>query len=357
MSEPTQPIAQEPTLKDMIELVKDWYSFLLTKWKIIVVLGLSGGILGITVATFSKIEYQAELTFALEEKGAGSGFSGLASQLGLDIGGSSGGAFVGENNIELLKSRNIIEKSLLTPVVIDGKKQLLINYYLDFTKTREKWEKSDPELYALVYSEDEKRENFGVKKDSILYAIYKNIRKNNLIVEKVDKKLSIIRVKVKSFDEAFSKYFAEVLVSAASTLYIETKTAKSKANVEILESRLDSVKRALDENIYGAAFTKDQNMNAIRAQGNISFAKKQLNVQVLTTMYGELIKNTELAKFTLMREEPLIQIIDKPYFPLDRKKLGRGKGGIIGGFLGGILGIAIAVGIRYKKMYLDGVYP
>jgi hypothetical protein len=73
-------------------------------------------------------------------------------------------------------------------------------------------------------------------------------------------------------------------------------------------------------------------------------------------MYGELIKNTELAKFTLMREEPLIQIIDKPYFPLDRKKLGRGKGGIIGGFLGGILGIAIAVGIRYKRMYLDYLY-
>jgi hypothetical protein len=123
-------------------------------------------------------------------------------------------------------------------------------------------------------------------------------------------------------------------VSAASNLYTQTKTRKSKINLEILESRLDSVKKALDENMYGLASSKDQNLNIIRALGGVSQAKKQLNVQILTTMYGELVKNIEIAKYTLMREEPLIQVIDYPILPLEKKQLGKLKGFLIAGFIG-----------------------
>jgi uncharacterized protein involved in exopolysaccharide biosynthesis len=76
-----------------------------------------------------------------------------------------------------------------------------------------------------------------------------------------------------------------------------------------------------------------------------------MDIQILTTMYGELIKNLELSKFTLMREEPLIQIIDKPILPLEKKKAGKLKWIVIGGFICG-LGMTSFLLLRrtYKKL-------
>lgn len=48
-----------------------------------------------------------------------------------------------------------------------------------------------------------------------------------------------------------------------------------------------------------------------------------------------MVKNLELAKVTLRKETPLIQIIDKPILPLKKERFGKVKGVIFGGFLGG----------------------
>lgn len=348
-----QVSSEEITLKEIILKTADWISYFKTKAKWIVISTFLTALIGGSIAYFDKTTYTAELTLAQEEKGGASGYAGLASQLGLELGGGNGGAFVGENNIELMKSRNIIEKSLLTSVNIDGKQVLLVNRYIEFNKYREFWIKNNPDLAAVEFKANEDRSTFGITKDSILYSIYKDIKKNSLTVEKIDKKLSIIKVRMTSRDEIFAKHFTEVLVNAASDLYIQTKTQNSRKNLDILESRLDSVKKQLDYNIYAAASSKDQNNNVIRAKGNISFSQKQLNVQVLTTMYGELIKNTEIAKYTLMREEPLIQVIDKPILPLEKTRKGILKNTIGGGVLGFVLTLLVLTGIRLKEVMLS----
>lgn len=339
----------EITLKELVQKISEWAKYFKSKWKLIVLGGFVGATIGFTIAYIDKPTYTAELTLALEEKGGGSSYAGLASQFGIDIGGGGGGAFSGENTIELMKSRNIIEKALLTKVEIDGKQDLLVNRYIEFNKWREKWEAKRPDLVAIAYQENENRKIFGLKKDSILFSIYKSIKANNLTIEKTDKKLSIIRVKVRSEDELFAKKFTEILVEAASNLYIQTKTQKSKRNVDILEAKLDSVKTELDKNIYGAASSKDQNLNVIRAKGNVGSAKQQLNIQVLTTMYGELVKNTELAKYTLMREEPLIQVIDSPILPLEKQRKSIIISSMIGFLLGCALSIVSFIGLRIKE--------
>ncbi len=125
----------EISLKELVLKVKDWYRFLLTKWLIIVAAGIIGGSIGVGYAFFSKPEYTASLSFALEdEKQSANGFSGalgLASSLGIDLGSSAGGAFSGANLIELMKSRNIIEKALLNPIIVNGKKQSLVQHFIN----------------------------------------------------------------------------------------------------------------------------------------------------------------------------------------------------------------------------------
>jgi uncharacterized protein involved in exopolysaccharide biosynthesis len=37
-------------------------------------------------------------------------------------------------------------------------------------------------------------------------------------------------------------------------------------------------------------------------------------------MYGELIKNLELSRTMMAKDQPLIQLIDQPRFPLEKNK-------------------------------------
>ena len=59
-----------------------------------------------------------------------------------------------------------------------------------------------------------------------------------------------------------------------------------------------------------------------------------MEVQLLSTMYGEIVKNLELSKTMSAYNEPLIQIIDRPRFPLEKKKSSKLLSMVMGGFLG-----------------------
>jgi len=65
--------------------------------------------------------------------------------------------------------------------------------------------------------------------------------------------------------------------------------------------------------------------------------KQQMEVQMLTTMYGEVVKNLELSKTMAAIEEPLIQVIDVPRYPLERITASKTKGLILGGIIGGMV--------------------
>lgn len=338
---------KEATIGDVIDGVIDWVKYFITKWPFLAIslfVGASGGFI---VTRLVKPIYIGELTFALDDKSGSSAYAGIASQFGLDIGGEGGG-LGGDNSLELIKSRTLIEKSLITPVMIDGQEELLVNRFRAFYSDCQDWEEI-PRLAAIKFVNGEPREKYSIAKDSLLKFIYKEIKRECLEVSKLDKKLNIISVKCKSEDELFSKYFTEVLVKNASDFYISTKTKKSKINVELLQNRVDSVKRALDSEIYGAAISKDQNMNIYRAQGSVQSVKKQMNVQILTTMYGELVKNLELSKFALMREEPLFEMIDGPVLPLDQRGISTKVGVGVGGFVGMAV-ILVFLAIKRKRV-------
>ena len=161
--------------------------------------------------------------------------------------------------------------------------------------------------------------------------------------------MSIINVVFVSTDEIFAKVFSEKLIETVTDFYIETKTKKSRGNVMLLQNRADSVQRELNAALYGRAQFGDQNMGLIRQQAAVPKLKQEMRVQMLGTLYGELVKNLEFAKLTLMREEPLVQIIDQPILPLPRARLGKIKAMVMGGFLLGFLSL---IGFGMKKIWI-----
>ncbi len=342
----------EISLKEIIQLAAKWFQYLKFKWKIILLSGFIGGIIGLGYSVTKKPIYIAKLTFALEEKSTGGGgLSSIASSFGLNLGGGEGGAFAGDNIIELMKSRLLIEKTLLTKTLINGKEEFIINRYIACNKLKEKWAKNS-ELASLTFETPE-RVNYTRLQDSVLGAIQNDVTKGLLEVSKIDKKLSIISVKVKSEDEIFAKLFCENLVKNVTDFYIETKVGKSRKNVQLLELRVDSVKRELDQAMYGRASFVDQNMGLIRQSAAVPKIKQEMRVQMLGTMYAELVKNLEFSKLALMREEPLIQVIDHPILPLTKERLSKSKAITIGGSLLGFLMVIVLVGMKIWMQILN----
>lgn len=328
---------EEISLKELIQKLMNWVLYLKFKWKIIFIASVIGGLIGFIYSLVKLPVYTASLTFALEEKSTtgGAGFSSIASSFGINLGGGEGGAFTGDNIIELMKSRLLIEKTLLTKSIFNKREDFIINRYIAFNKLNEKWAES-PVLTNLKF-DTSNRIVYTRAQDSVLGVIQNNILNELLEVTKIDKKLSIISVKVKSKDEIFAKLFCEYLVKNVTDFYIETKVGKSRKNIQLLESRVDSVKSELDNAMYGRASFSDQNLGLIRQSAALPKLKQEMRIQMLGTMYGELVKNLEFSKLALMREEPLIQIIDMPIFPLQKDSLGKIKGLMTGSFLGSIL--------------------
>lgn len=331
----------EISLKELILKIKEWYQYLLSKWKIILIAGVIGGALGLTYAFLKKPLYTAETTFVLEDGDSGGGigaYAGIASMVGLDLGGGGGGIFQGDNILELYKSRRMIQQTLLSKDTFNGKPELLINRYIEFNQLKEKWEKK-PETENLKFTADAAQ--FNRTQDSVMGKIVADIDKNYLEVSKPDDKLSIIEVKVKSKDELFAKAFADHIVQTVNDFYIKTKTKKSAQNLAILQHQADSIKNVLFSGISGVASAVDANPNTNPAFQTLRVPsqKKQLEVQANGAAYQEILKNLEVAKISLRKDKPLIQVIDEPVLPLPMDKLGKAKGIILGGILFGFVSL------------------
>lgn len=347
----------EISVKDIIHKIQEWWRYLLSKWIIIFILSFFGGVIGFFYAQSVKPVYTAELSFALEDNQSGTGFGGamgLASQFGLDMGGSAGGAFSGDNLIELMKSRSIVEKTLLTSLIIDNKNQTLADYFIDVNKMRESWAEK-PLLKNVNFPVNANRSKFTRIQDSLLGVFHSNIIKNSLMVSKLDKKLSIIMVSVKSINENFSKFFCDILVNQVSDFYVDTKTKKSVQNLAILQHQVDSVKRMLNFAIVGVASSSDVNPNANRARSilKIPSQTRQIDVQANQAILIEMVKNLEVSKITLRKETPLVQIIDVPRFPLEKKQLGKLNSALVGAIVAGLMSVFILILLKIYRQIIN----
>jgi hypothetical protein len=344
----------EISLKELIQKIQDWIAYLKTQWKLIIGIAVLGGIIGFVYASFQKPNYLATTTFVLEEdKGGGGGAMGLASSLGFDLGGGGGGGlFTSTNIIELMKSRLVVEKTLLNPVQIAGKEISLVEYYLQINRTRDAWVKN-PLLYKINFPVNADRTKFSLQQDSILYGISSGLTKNSLVIAQKDKKVSIISLTVKSENELFSKFFCEQLLKETSDFYIETKSKKSRLNVDILQHQADSIRAELNGAITGVATASDNvyNLNPAYNVKKTPGTRRQVDVQANTAILTQLVAQLELSKVSLRKETPLVQLIDRPILPLEKDKVGRLKSLVLGGFLAGFLTVLYLVfGQLYRKM-------
>lgn len=346
-----QPPTGEITLKDLVLKMQEWGKYLLTNWLVIGIFGLAGAGLGLVYAIFEKPQYNAKLTFVLEDGKSStlSNYTGLASQFGIDLGGNgSSGVFSGDNVLEFLKSRLLVEKTLLSPIMHEGKITSLAEYYLSMENLREDWDKF-PELKNLRIPITTDRSKFSKSQDSVLNVIYAQLVKKGLTIVKPDKKLSFISVDLLAKDEVFAKVFTERLVNEAIQFYVQTKTQRSAVTVNTLQAKADSILALLNKKTYSVAAQQDMNLNPARSVVGVQTEMGSRDKTILMTMYAEVVKNLEISKLSMSQETPIIQIVDTPILPLKKVKVGKLKGIIIGGFIGGFLIVLVLFARKFFK--------
>jgi len=226
----------EITVTGLIVKLKAGIRYIKSKRLTLLVFAVLGVLIGVFYPVFIKPSYKALSTFVLEEssKGGGMGlgqYAGIASLAGIDLGsGSEKGLFQGDNILELYKSRLMLEKTLLTPVLIDGKNELLIDRYIQYNNLLDKWKNRN--IGNVNFNNSPKK--FSRAEDSILRDLTKYFNKHILTVSKPDKKLSIINVEIKSKDEVFAQLFNQTLVQTVNRFYIETQTKKTAQSVLVI---------------------------------------------------------------------------------------------------------------------------
>ncbi|WP_226389687.1 exopolysaccharide biosynthesis protein [Penaeicola halotolerans] len=332
-------IEDKISFSELVQRFSAWVLFLWSKRKAFLIIGLAGGLAGF-LYTFKKVTYTAETTFTLESGtgGMSGDASGLASLVGIDIGslaGGAGGAFEGENIIELYKSQRLLERALLKNVTtVEQDSFRLIDRFIAERKYDKKWSE---ELAQVDFSVP--RAQFSKMQDSLMYELVEDLRDYHVSAEKVSRKLNIISVKVSAKDPLFARYFNEQLVKEANQFYYETKTKKTSDNVAVLQQQTDSVRRVLDESLLGMAQISERNPNpnALNKSQQIPAQQAQIDMRTATAAYTELVKNLEMAKLNNLKNAPIIQVIDTPRKYLDNNRVSKLKGIVIGGLLAGIL--------------------
>lgn len=308
----------EISLQELLQKIKGFIAYLKSKWVSLLVAGIIGGLLGLGYYYIQSPKYTATCTFILEEKSAsGGGLAGLASQFGFDVGGAMGGSslFAGDNLLEIIPSKNIIEKVLLSKVD-SSSQQTLADLFLDFTKLKKAWAHKE-RLANISFEKVQNPEQMSLMQDSVLNVIYGVVVKSYLSVDWAHKNASLIRVSVTSKNKKFSKYLTERIVEQSKKLYIDLKTGTSQANVDRLQRRADSLYVLLNNKSYQAAESQVLNVNPAMKKVLAATEISARDKTVLDTIYAEVVKNLETSKILLSQQTPIIQLLDNPIFPLE----------------------------------------
>jgi hypothetical protein len=179
-----------------------------------------------------------------------------------------------------MKSRLLVEKTLLTTVDSFGKPKLLVNQYIDFNKPKKPKPRESDDPISVYFTGKEEKQGFNLAQDSFLAKVFIDLVKKNLQVAKLDKKLAIVSVSFTGEDEWFAKNFTQILTQNVTEFYVETKTGQMRKNVKMMEHKVDSVKQALGQAMYGVASEVDGNQFLVRGVAKVPQAKKQLEIQV-----------------------------------------------------------------------------
>jgi len=355
--------SDEISLREIIEKITRIFYELLSKWWLFLLVCLPLGAAMGYYAYSSNEEYNASLVFAVNEDDGGSlgGLGSIASSFGLNIGG---GGSVNLMKVEALaKAKEVTEKGLFEKVTIEGKEDYIANHIIDYFNFHEDWNKDDEEydwgdLKDFRFDREDIA-SFSLKESAALnrvnyqlHGIPSDVPSDIIFSTSLDEDTGLVTFNAVTENEKLSLSIVNAIYSELSKYYVEKAIEPQKMTYNTLKIKADSILNELHKAEYSLANFSDSFRGLQNRTSTLDKQRYQRAVQINTLVYGEALKNLEIADFALKNARPVFQIIGGTYPPIEPKVKSILLYSVLGIFIGGIVAFFWIIG---RMIYLDAM--
>ena len=299
---------------DLIELLK-------TAWngrKQIIVISFVFVLAGVTSALLSPTVYTSSTTFinSQGEPSSNSGLSGVASLVGINLGGISSGSEIPSTMYPQIGESVEFKRDLLDSY-IDEKEQIKLDDFLaDYNKIEKNVTENNKKLFVSEYE----------------YELFDVI--NDIVSISVNQKDGFITI---SANMPNSEYAANTCVNARDILQeivINSRIQSAKQKLEYSEKQLASKRIEFEEIQNKLAYFNDSNLNLVTSSVINEREKIEAEFQILNAVMIELSKQVEQRKLQVSEDTPVFSILKEASMPVRRSSPKRTQMVLIFGFIG-----------------------
>lgn len=323
------------------EKIHRYTSAIKRRWYLVLFFSLlTGGAL-----TYWELQKQAVFTSkATFMPGGGSG--DLFNPIALLTGGGSGGGATDETSntvLTLVNSRTIREKVVSDSVMWNGKKTLLADAIL---------ETHPPSLQKrlMMWLLNKKLPTKLFDKVSAAQAILKRCIVAMMDMETVSSGMLVI-----TFSDAnpeIVNIIGPKVIEKITEYDNEKKTRKSRRTYEFYVKKADSLALELDKRLKKGAQVMDEDRFRIFARDEVPVKKAEGDIEMLKLLYSQVVTIRETSLNELMKDTPVLPVIDHPTPPFDVASPSPIKMGFVGLIAGIFLGIFLSIFKLFKEDFV-----
>jgi len=299
---------------DLIELLK-------TAWsgrKQIIIISFVFVLVGVAAALLSPVVYSSSTTFinSQTESSSASGLSGVASLVGVNLGGISSGGDIPPTMYPQIGESVEFKRSLLKSY-IDRDKQIKLE---DFLANYNGMEKSVPENNNKLFISEYENSLFNLIKDVVSIS--------------VNQKDGFVTI---SANMPNSEFAANTCINAREILQktvIDNRIKSAKQKLEYSEKQLASKRIEFEEVQNKLAYFNDSNLNLVTSSVINKRDKLEAEFQIINAVMIELSKQVEQRKLQVSEDTPVFSIIKEASMPVIRSSPKRTQMVLIFGFIG-----------------------
>ncbi len=348
------------TLKDVfLKIGGFWKELYRNKWTVVGAAFLFASLF-LLKSFFKEKTYTASMKFMIEEQtAAGGALGGVASILGqFGFGGRMrGGQHNLEKVLELARSQKIMDEVLLDSVTHNGNTDFLINHFINLYDLREQWEE-DTLLNDINFTHKNialfrNQENAVLGMIAAMLVGNPEMGVEGLLTIGYGETTGIFYINSRLIDEALAIILTKTLYEKLSEFYVRESTEKQQHTVNLLQTKVDSVLTELGNTEKKLAYLNDKSEGLFRRKDQVYKDQLSRNVQVLTLLYGEVLKNKEASAFLLENKTPFFQTISVPRSPLLSSRNSKIKAILIGSVLGGFLAAVFLIGRKIFREIME----
>ncbi|MBK92723.1 MAG: hypothetical protein CMP33_00035 [Rickettsiales bacterium] len=312
---------------DEIDLVK----LLKTAWhgrNQIIIISSVFILIGIASAILSPITYTSTTTFinSQTESTGSSSLSGVASLVGINLGGMSAGSEIPAAMYPQIGESVEFKRALLEST-IDEKNQIKLRVFLA--------EYNDVDIPKVS---NNKNEFFISEYENDLFQIIGKI----LSIE-VNQKDGFISI---STEMPKSEYAAKTCINAREILQqtvINNRIKSAKQKLLYSEKQLKSKRIEFDEIQNKLAYFNDSNLNLVKSSIINERDKLEAEFQIINAVMVELSKQVEQRKLQVSEDMPVFSVIKEAVMPVNRSYPKRKQMVLMFGVIGFVLSVGYVI--------------